>query len=109
LELSHDIPSSDPVDHGEDDNRETVGEATERSLSAAPTVEEVMPESAQQPSSAGEPLASTEERRPEPSTTIRAVEPVVAHVEEEVPAEAGLVDITNLVGAPTVTVVGSSL
>jgi hypothetical protein len=37
------------------------------------------------------------------------VEPIVAHVEEEVPAEAGIVDITSILGALTVTVVRSSL
>jgi hypothetical protein len=63
----------------------------------------------QQASSAGEPRASTEERRPEPSATTEAVEPVVSHVEEEAPAEAGLVDIASLFGAPTVTVVRSNL
>jgi predicted secreted protein len=57
----------------------------------------------------GEPLAPTEERRPEPSTTIGAVEPVVACVEEEVPAEARLVDIASILGALTVIVVRSSL
>jgi hypothetical protein len=68
-----------------------------------------VPESAQQADGAGEPRASTEERRPEPSTTTRAVEPVMDHVEEEAPAEAGLVDIASILGAPTVTVVRSSL
>jgi hypothetical protein len=32
-----------------------------------------------------------------------------AEAQEEAPAEAGLVDITNILGAPTVTVVRSSL
>jgi hypothetical protein len=86
-----------------------VSGPTERSLSPDPTVEEVVPESAQQASSAGEPRASTEERRPEPSATTGAVEPVVSHVEEEVPADARLVDIASLFGTPTVTVVRSSL
>jgi hypothetical protein len=36
------------------------------------------------------------------------MEPVVAHVEEEAPAEAGLVDIAGILGAPTVTVVLSN-
>jgi hypothetical protein len=86
-----------------------VGGATERSLSLAPTVEEVVPESAQQATGAGELQVSTEERRPEPSATTRAVETVVAHVEEEAPAEAGLVDIASILGTPTVTVVRSIL
>jgi hypothetical protein len=64
------------------------GGETERSLSPAPTIEEVVPESAQQATGAGEPRASTE---------------------EEAPAEAGLVDIASILGTPTVTVVRSSL
>jgi hypothetical protein len=103
------IPSSDPVDLGEEDDWDTVGGATKRSLSPTLTVEEVVPESAQQATSTGEPPASTEERRPEPSATTGTVEPVVARVEVEAPAEAGLVDIASILGAPTVTVVRSSL
>jgi hypothetical protein len=103
------IPSSNPVDLGEEGNWDTVGGVTERSLSPAPTVEEVVPESAQQPTSTGEPPASTEDRRPEPSATTGTVEPVVAHVEEEAPAEAGLIDVTSILGTPTVTIVRSSL
>jgi hypothetical protein len=41
--------------------------------------------------------------------TTGVVEPIVAHVEEEAPAEAGLVDIASILGAPTVTVVRSNL
>jgi hypothetical protein len=100
---------SDPSDQGDEENWDKVGGATERSLSTAPTIEEAVSESAQQATVAGELLASTEERMPEPSATTRAVEPVVAHAEEEVPTEAGLVDIANILGAPTVTVVRSSL
>jgi hypothetical protein len=51
----------------------------------------------------------TEESRPEPSTTTGAEEPVKAQAVEEAPAEAGLVDIAIILGAPTVTVVRSSL
>jgi hypothetical protein len=38
-----------------------------------------------------------------------AEEPAMTEAEEEAPAEAGLVDITSILGAPTVTVVRSSL
>jgi hypothetical protein len=38
-----------------------------------------------------------------------AEEPTATEAEEEAPAEAGLVDIANILGAPTVTVVRSSL
>jgi hypothetical protein len=97
------------VDQGKEDDWDTVGGATERSLNPAPTIVEVVPESAQQTTSTGEPSASTEVRRPEPSATTRTVEPVVTHVEEEAPAEARLVDIASILGAPTVTVVRSNL
>jgi hypothetical protein len=51
----------------------------------------------------------TEESRPEPSTTTRAEEPVATQAAEEALAEARLVDIASILGAPTVTVVRSSL
>jgi hypothetical protein len=38
-----------------------------------------------------------------------AEEPTATEAEEEAPAEAGLVDIASILGAPTVTVVQSSL
>jgi hypothetical protein len=109
LELSRDIPSSDPADQGDEEDWDTVGGAAERSLSPAPVVEEIVLKPAQQATNAGEPQASLEERRPEPSATTGTEEPVVAHVEEEAPAEAGLVDIASILGAPTVTIVRSSL
>jgi hypothetical protein len=86
-----------------------VSGATERSPSPTPTVKEIVPESAQQATGAGEPPSSTKEGRPEPSTTTGAVELVVAHVEEEVPAKVGHVDIASILGAPTVTVFRSNL
>jgi hypothetical protein len=86
-----------------------VGGATERSLSPAPTVEETVPEMVRQVTVTAEPRAPVEERRPEPSATTGTVEPVVAHAKEEAPAEATLVDIASILGAPTVTVVQSRL
>jgi hypothetical protein len=78
------------VDQGEEDNWDTVGGATERSLSPAPTVEETVPEMARQATVTVELWVPAEERRPEPSATTGTVEPVVAHAEEEAPAEATL-------------------
>jgi hypothetical protein len=49
------------------------------------------------------------ESRPEPSAATGAEDPVATQAEEEAPAEAGLVDIASILGAPTVTVVRSSL
>jgi hypothetical protein len=106
---SQEIPSSDPVDQGGEDDWDTVGGATERSLSPAPIVEEVMPESAQQATSIGEPPAPTEDRMLEPSATTGTIEPVVTPVEEEALADAGLIDIASILGALTVTVVRSNL
>jgi hypothetical protein len=108
-ELSWEIPSSDPVDQGEEDDWDTVGKPTERSRSPAPTVEEPVPQMAQQTTSTAEPQVPAEESGPEPSATTGAGEPVATQAEEEVPAEAGLVDIASILGAPTVTIVRSNL
>jgi predicted secreted protein len=42
-------------------------------------------------------------------TVVAAEEAMAAEAQEEAPAEAGLVDIANILGAPTVTIVQSSL
>jgi predicted secreted protein len=41
--------------------------------------------------------------------TVAAEEAAAAEAQEEAPAEAGLVDIASILGAPTVTIVRSSL
>jgi hypothetical protein len=48
------------------------------------------------------------EGRTEPIVVV-AEEPTATEAEEDAPAEAGLVDIASILGAPTVTVVQSSL
>jgi hypothetical protein len=48
------------------------------------------------------------EGRTEPTVAV-AEEPTATEAEEEAPVEAGLVDITRILGTPTVTVVRSSL
>jgi hypothetical protein len=103
-EFSQEIPPSDPVDQGERDVWETVGEPAERSRNPAPTVEELVSQMTQQTTRVVEPQAPAVE-----STTAGAEEPVAAQAEEEAPAKAGLVDIASILGAPTVTVVWSSL
>jgi hypothetical protein len=75
---------------------ETVGEPVERSRSPAPAMIEVVPQ------------APVAEGRTEPAVAA-AEEPATTEAEEEAPSEAGLVDIANILGAPTVTVVRSSL
>jgi hypothetical protein len=108
-EFSQKIPPSDPVDQGEGGDWETVGEPAERSRSPDPTIEELVSQMTQRSTTIVEPQAPAVERRAEPSTATGAEDPVAAQAEEEVPAEAGLVDIASILGAPTVTVVRSSL
>jgi hypothetical protein len=86
-----------------------VGEPAERSRSPDPTIEDLVSRMTPWSTRVVEPQAPAVERRPEPSTTTIAEEPAEAQAEEEAPAEARLVDITSILGAPTVTVVRSSL
>jgi hypothetical protein len=56
-----------------------------------------------------EPQAPVVEGRIEPAAAPAVEEPAATEAEEEAHAEAGLVDIASILGAPTVTVVRSSL
>jgi hypothetical protein len=79
------------------------GEAT-GSRSPAPTVEELLAQMERQPPAAQEstePATAAAEGAAEGAATTEA--------QEDAPAEAGLVDIASILGAPTVTVVRSSL
>jgi septal ring-binding cell division protein DamX len=100
------IPPSDPVDQGDEGDWETVGEPVERSRSPAPVVEELV---SQRSTTEVKPHAPVAESRTEPVAAPAAEEPATTEAEEEAPAEAGLVDIASILGAPTVTVVRSSL
>jgi hypothetical protein len=53
-----------------------------------------------------QPPVAEESTEPAAASTKEAV---ASEVQEEAPAEAGLVDIASILGAPTVTVVWSSL
>jgi predicted secreted protein len=53
--------------------------------------------------------APVAEGRTEPVAAAAAEEPAATEAEEDAPAEARLVDIANILGAPTVTVVRSRL
>jgi hypothetical protein len=94
------IPPSDPVEQGDEGDWDTVGEPAGASRSPAPTVEELVAQLMCQPPVA---VGSTE-----PVVAV-AEEPTATEAQEVAPAEAGLVDIASILGAPTVTVVGSSL
>jgi hypothetical protein len=94
------MPPSDPVEQGDEGDWDTVGEPAGGSRSPAPTVEELLAQLARQP-----PVA-------EGSTQPAAVATEVAsanEAQEEAPAEARLVDIASILGAPTMTVVQSNL
>jgi hypothetical protein len=94
------MPPSDPVDQGVGADWDTVGARAGGSRSPTPTVEEPLAQMERQPPVAqgsAEPAAAATKE----ATTTEA--------QEEAPAEAGLVDIASILGAPTVTVVRSSL
>jgi hypothetical protein len=92
------MPPTEPVDQGDEGEWDTVGEAA-GSRSPAPTIEELLAQMERQPPAA---QGSTE-------PAAAAAEEAAATEAQEAPAEAGLVDIASILGAPTVTVVLSSL
>jgi hypothetical protein len=94
------MPPSDPVEQGVEGNWDTMGEPAGGSRSPAPTVEELLAQMTCQPPAAE---GSTEPAAAAPK------EAATTEAQEEAPAEAGLVDIASILGAPTVTVVRSSL
>jgi hypothetical protein len=94
------MPPSDPVEQGDEGGWDTVGEPAGGSRSPAPTVEELLAQLAPQP-----PVA---EGSTEPAAAATE-EAAATEAQEEAPAEIGLVDIASILGAPTVTVVRSSL
>jgi hypothetical protein len=94
------MPPSEPIEQGDEGDWDTVGEAVGGSRSPAPTVEELLAQMERQPpvtQGSTEPAAAATE------------EAAAAEAQEEAPAEAGLVDFPIILGAPTVTVVRSSL
>jgi hypothetical protein len=94
------MPPSDPIEQGDEGDWDTVGEPAGGSRSPAPTVEELLAQMTHQP-----PIA---EGSTEPTTA--AIEWAAAtEAQEEAPTEARLVDIASILGAPTMTVVRSSL
>jgi hypothetical protein len=93
------VPPTEPVEQGDEGNWDTAGEVA-GSRSPAPTVKEFLAQMERQPPAA---QGSTE-------PAVAAMEEAAAtEAQEEAPAEAGLVDIASILGAPTVTVVQSSL
>jgi hypothetical protein len=107
-----------PVDQGDEGEWDTVGEPA-GSRSPAPTVEELLAQMERQPPApqwSTEPAAATveevvaaEAQESAAPAAVPAEEAAAAEAREEAPAEAGLVDIASILGAPTVTIVQSSL
>jgi hypothetical protein len=112
------VPPTEPADQGDEGEWDTVGEPA-GSRSPAPTAEELLAQLERQPPApqgSTEPAAAdTEEvvaaRAQEGAapTVVAVEEAAVAEAQEEAPAEAGLVDIASILGAPTVMIVRSSL
>jgi hypothetical protein len=112
------VPLTEPVDEGDEGEWDTVGEPA-GSRSPAPTVEELIAQLERQPSAhqeGTEPAAPAVEevvaagaQEGAAPATIAVEEATAAEAQKEAPAEGGLVDIASILGAPTVTIVRSSL
>jgi hypothetical protein len=112
------VPPTEPVEQGDEGEWDMVGEPT-GSRSPAPTVEELLAQMESQPSArqestepsaaAAEEVVAAEAQESVAPAAVAAEEAAAAEAQEEAPAEAGLVDIASILGAPTVTIVRSSL
>jgi hypothetical protein len=112
------VPPTESVDEGDEGEWDTVGEPA-GSRSPAPTVEELLAQLERQPpapqgstkpaTAAVEEVVDTGVQEDAAPATVTTEEAVAAEVHEEMPAEGGLVDIASILGAPTVTIVRSSL
>jgi hypothetical protein len=108
----------EPADQRDEGEWDTVGEPS-GSRSPAPTVEELLAQLERQPpapqGSAEPAAAATDEvvaagaQEGAAPAAVAAGEAVAAEAQEEAPTEGGLVDIASILGAPTVTIVRSSL
>jgi hypothetical protein len=98
------VPPTEPVEEGDEDEWDTVGEPV-GSRSPAPTVEELLAQLERQPPA---PQGSTEPAAPAVEevvaagaqegaapATVAVEEAAAAEVQEEAPAEGGLVDIAS--------------
>jgi hypothetical protein len=112
------VPPTEPADQGDEGEWDTVGEPA-GSRSPAPTVVELLAQLERQPPTpqgSTEPVAAaTDEvvaagaQEGAAPAAVAAEDAVAAEAQEEAPAEGGLVDIASILGAPTVTIVRSSL
>jgi hypothetical protein len=118
LPCLQEVPPTEPADQGDEGEWDTAGEPV-GSRSPAPTVEELLAQLEHQPPApqgSTEPAAvATDEvvaagaQESAAPAAVAAEEAVAAEAQEEESAEGGLVDIASILGAPTVTIVRSSL
>jgi hypothetical protein len=118
LPCLQEVPPTEPVEQGDEGEWDTVGEPT-GSRSPAPTVEELLAQMERQPfarqesteptAAAAEEVVAARAQESAAPTIVAAEEAAAAGAQEEAPAEGGLVDIASILGAPTVTIVRSSL
>jgi hypothetical protein len=112
------LPPTEPVEQGDEGEWDTVGEAT-GSRSPAPTIEELLAQMERQPpapqgstepaAAAAKEVVAAEAQESAAPAAVVAEGAAATESQEEAPAEGGLVYITSILGAPTVTVVRSSL
>jgi hypothetical protein len=108
----------DPANQGDEGEWDTVGEPA-GSRSPAPTVEELLAQMERQPPApqgstepaavAAEEVVAVGAQESAAPAAVAAEGAAAAEAQEEAPAEAGLVDIASILGAPTMTIVRSSL
>jgi hypothetical protein len=112
------LPPTEPADQGDKGEWDTMGEAA-GSRSPAPTVKELSAQMERQPSArqestepaaaAVEEVVAAEAQESAAPAAGTAGGAAAAEAQEEAPTEAGLVDVASILGAPTVTIVRSSL
>jgi hypothetical protein len=118
LPCMKEVPPTEPVEAGDEGEWDTVGEPA-GSRSPAPTVEELIAQLERQPpapqgstepaaAAAEEVIAGGAQESAAPATAAGG-EITATEAQEEAPTKAGLVDIASILGAPTVTIVRSSL
>jgi hypothetical protein len=118
LPCMQEVPPTEPVEAGDEGEWGTMGEPA-GSRSPAPTVEELIaqlecqppaPQGSTEPAAAAteEVVAAGAQESATPATAAGG-EATAIEAQEEAPTEAGLVDIASILGAPTVTIVWSSL
>jgi hypothetical protein len=111
------VPPTEPVEEGDEGEWDTVGEPA-GSRSPAPTVEELIaqlerqppaPKGSTEPAAAAAEVVAAGAQESAALATAAGGEATATEAQEEAPNEGGLVDIASILGAPTMTIVRSSL